>query len=117
MVIIIPTNRSVELTYLEPLIAAGCRFIVVNDSDRDFRVDHPAFKVVSWQDQDRMLGPNVSAIPRRNGACRSFGFYLAWKESDPDECIVALDDDCIVDDPNFAEGVNRVLGRSERAVV
>ena len=37
------------------------------------------------------------AIAKGNGACRSFGFYLAWHEANEDELIVALDDDCAVD--------------------
>ncbi|WP_119389755.1 hypothetical protein [Taklimakanibacter lacteus] len=116
MLVVIPTARAVSLEYLEPLIDFGARFIVVDDSDGNVRVDHPQFSVLNWKDQARMLGKDVIAIPRRNGACRDFGFYVAWRESAPGEIIIALDDDCKVEDGNFAASVQAALSDSQRPV-
>jgi Reversibly glycosylated polypeptide len=102
VVVVIPSNRSVSLDYLTPLIDAGARFVVVDDSRGSLSIRHPQFEVYTWEDQERLLGPDAIAIPRGNGACRDFGFYVAWRDSDPSEVIVALDDDCRVDLSDFA---------------
>ena len=73
MLIVIPTSRSVSLEYLQPLIDFGARLIVVDDSEGSIKIDHPQFSTYTWKDQDRMLGGDVIAIPRRNGACGDFG--------------------------------------------
>jgi len=114
MIVVIPSNRSINLDYLRPLIDAGARFIIVDDTQGTIRVDHPQFRVFNWGDRERLLGKNEIAIPRRNGACRDLGFVIAWREADDDEIIVALDDDCAVNDPSFAAGVMRVLGDTPR---
>ncbi len=116
MLVVIPTARSVSFEYLQPLIDHGARFIVVDDSDGNVRIDHPQFKTYNWSDQDRMLGPDVIAIPRRNGACRDFGFYIAWHESDPGEIVIALDDDERVEDQDFGTQVEAVLSEARRPV-
>jgi len=116
MIVVIPTNRAIRLDYLEPLIEAGARFIVVDDSEGSIRVDHPSFAVYTWADRRRVLGALEVAIPKGNGACRDFGFLLAWKESDDDEVIVALDDDCMVYHEDFAEQVNNALSSERRAI-
>ena len=115
MIVVIPTNRSVSFEYLKPLIDSGARFIVVDDSDGSVSVNHPQFQVYNWKDQDRMLGANKIAIPRRNGACRDFGFYLAWKNSDPGEIIVALDDDEIVEE-GFVREMQAALGDGPKRI-
>jgi hypothetical protein len=117
VIVVIPTNRSIRLDYLEPLIDAGARFIVVDDSEGSVKIDHPQFRVYHWGDRRRMLGALDVGIPRRNGACRDFGFYVAWKESDDDEIILALDDDCLVYHPDFADRVESVLSTQPRSVV
>src|SRR5215469_16753579 len=109
MLIVIPTSRSVSFQHLQPLIDFGARFIVVDDSEGSINIDHPQFTVYNWKHQDRALGGDVIAIPRRNGACRDFGFYIAWRESDAGEIIIALDDDCKIEDRNFCERVEAVL--------
>ena len=109
MIVVIPTSRAVSLEYLEPLIDFGARFIIVDDSEGKVRVDHPQFTVFTWQDQARMLGKDVIAIPRRNGACRDFGFFIAWRESADGEIVIALDDDCKVEEPDFGQSVQAVL--------
>jgi hypothetical protein len=116
MLVVIPTSRSVSFEYLKPLIDFGARFIVVDDSDGSVKIDHPQFSTYTWKDQDRMLGSDVIAIPRRNGACRDFGFYIAWRESDPDELIIALDDDCKIEDADFGSRVESILSDAPRPV-
>ncbi len=96
MIVIVPSNREVDLGYLAPLIDSGARFIIVDDSEGTISLDHPQFAVFNWEDRRRMLGPLDVHFPRRNGSCRSFGFHVAWHQSDPGEIIVALDDDCRV---------------------
>lgn len=116
MIVVIPTNRNVNLDYLEPLIDAGARFVVVDDTEGSVRIDHPQFEVFAWPDRQRILGDCEIAIPRRNGACRDLGFYGAWRETDENEIIVALDDDCAVYNPDFASQVERNLGLRPRAL-
>lgn len=114
MIVVIPSAREVRLDYLSPLIDSGARFIVVDDSEGTISIDHPSFRVFDWRDRRRMLGDLDEHFPRRNGACRDFGFYVAWHESDDDEIIVALDDDCDVSDRDFAANVASVLEPCER---
>jgi hypothetical protein len=116
MIIVIPTNRSVHLDYLTPLIESGARIIIVDDSEGSVRVEHPQFKVYTWADRRRMLGPLENAIPKGNGACRDFGFYIAWKEAGNDEIIVALDDDCLVYHADFVDRVEAALSDCVRPV-
>jgi hypothetical protein len=61
-----------------------------------------------------MLGSDVAAIPRRNGACRDFGFYIAWRESDPGEILIALDDDEVVEEDDFGLRVEWTLSDAQR---
>jgi len=114
MIVVIPSNRSINLDHLGPLIESGARFVVVDDSPGSIRIDHPQFRVFSWADRERLLGAHDVAIPRRNGACRDLGFVVAWKEADDDEIVVALDDDCVVEEPDFAARVERVLSGDPR---
>lgn len=116
MIVVIPSNRHVELSYLQPIIDSGARFIVVDDSDGRISIDHPAFRVVNWKDRKRLLGSRDEYFPRRNGACRDVGFWLAWQESDPGEVIVALDDDCRVSDLDFGPRVEAALAPAPRPV-
>lgn len=116
MIVVIPTVRSVSLEYLRPLIEYGARFIVVDDSDGRIRIDHPQFETYSWKDQDRMLGRDAVAIPRRNGACRDFGFYVAWRESEPGDIVIALDDDERVEEEDFGRRVEAVLSDAPRPI-
>jgi Reversibly glycosylated polypeptide len=114
MIVVIPSCRTIRLDYLTPLIEAGARFIIVDDSEGRISIDHPQFQVYNWSHQRRMLGKLEAAIPRRNGSCRDFGFYVAWLESSDDEIIIALDDDCIVEDSDFAGQVKHKLSGSIR---
>jgi hypothetical protein len=113
VIVVIPSSRSLSLDYLEPLIESGARFVVVDDSRGSISLDHPRFEVYNWNDQERLLGDLRIAIPRKNGACRDFGFYIAWKNSDPGEIIIALDDDCLVGEA-FPSQVEAALGQGTR---
>jgi len=114
MIVVIPTAREIRLDYLEPLISAGCRFIIVDDSPGRIDLHHPQFDVYNHGDQDRDLGDLVQAIPRGNGACRDYGFLIAWRESDPGEVVVALDDDCLVKEADWASAAEAALSKSLR---
>lgn len=117
MIVVIPSNRTINLHYLSPLIEHGVRFVVVDDSEGTISIDHPQFEVYTWRDRRKMLGPLDIGYPKRNGASRDFGFYVAWKNSDPGEIIVALDDDCEVYHHDFHDQVVGVLSSRARPVV
>jgi hypothetical protein len=116
MIVVIPTNRAVNFAYLRPLIDAGARFFVIDDSEGRVEITHPQFTVLNWNDRRRMLGPWDEFFPRRNGSCRLFGFYVAWKESDANEVVVALDDDCEVYHEDFGARVEAALSVAPRPV-
>jgi len=116
VIVVIPTNRRLDLGYLSPLIDVGARFIVVDDSEGSVEVNHPQFSVFNWNDRRKMLGKLDAGFAKRNGACRDFGFYVAWRESDPGEAIVALDDDCKVYHDDFARMVESALSDDPRPV-
>ncbi|GMV52183.1 MAG: hypothetical protein AMXMBFR67_37260 [Nitrospira sp.] len=116
MICVIPSCRRIEMANFEPLIEAGARFIIVDDSPGSIRISHPQFSVYNWEDRRRFLGANEVAIPRGNGACRNLGFYVAWRESSPEELVLALDDDCVVG-PEFPKEVDAILSRAERPLV
>jgi hypothetical protein len=116
MIVVIPSCRAISLNYLTPLIDGGARFIIVDDTPGSIKIDHAQFQVFNWQDRRRLLGLNEIAIPRGNGACRNLGFYIAWKEAQDDEIIIALDDDCRVDSGDFIEQVEWILKNTEKPV-
>lgn len=116
MILIIPSNRIININYLTPLIDSGVRFIVVDDSSGTIQMDHPQFEVYNWTDRKKMLGDLDIGYPKKNGASRDFGFYIAWKNSDPGEIIIALDDDCEVYHQDFYNQVIEALSYRERPV-
>jgi hypothetical protein len=89
----------------------------VDDTPGSIRVDHPQFEVYAWPDRARLMGRHEAAVPRGNGACRNLGFFIAWKEGEQDEIVVALDDDCAVESPGFVTEVESLLGGGTRPVV
>ena len=93
MIVIIPSNKTINLNYLTPLLDRGVRFVIVDNSEGTIRIDHPQFEIYNWAVRKKMLGALDIGYPKRNGASRDFGFYVAWKNSDPEEIIIALDDD------------------------
>ncbi len=116
MIVIIPSNREINLSYLAPLIETGARFIIVDDSPGAIRIDRPGFKVFNWGDRKKILGPLDDYFPRRNGACRNFGFLMAWKEAEDEEIIIAIDDDCKIESSDFAQDVANALDKRNRPV-
>ncbi len=117
MIVVIPSNRRIELEYIQPLLDSGSRVVVVDDSPGTVNVTHPSVSVYNWSRRKALLGRFDELYPRRNGACRDFGFYVAWKESDPGEIIIALDDDCEVTDANFPSRVEQSLRPGLRYVL
>lgn len=109
MIIIIPSNRKINLAYLQPLIDHGANFIVVYDSFERMKIKHPSFQVYNWHDRKKILGKNDRYFPRGNGSCRNFGFYLAYKNAEENEIIIALDDDCKIESKNFPRQVEQIL--------
>ena len=86
MIVIIPSNRAINLNYLTPLIDRGVRFIVVDDSEGSITVDHPQFEVYNWGDRKKMLGALDIGYPKRNGSSRdssSFGSRSAFGDKVP----------------------------------
>lgn len=116
MIVVMPSNRTISLNYVAPLIESGARFVIVDDSDGSISINHPQFEVYNWGHRKKMLGPLDVGYPKRNGASRDFGFYIAWKNSDPGEIIVALDDDCHVYHQDFYGQVQDVLSPRERPI-
>lgn len=117
MIVVIPSCRSINVKYLTPLINCGAKFVVVDDSEGSIKIDHPQFEVYNWSDRRTILGGLDVGIPRRNGACRDFGFYIAWSSStDDDEIIIALDDDCVVEEADFARQVRQRLDNEMRPI-
>jgi len=116
MIIIIPSNREINLSYLEPLIEAGAKFIIVDDSPGRITIEHPEFRVFNWEDRKKILGNLDEYFPRRNGACRNFGFLMAWKGAEDEEIIVSLDDDCRIDSSSFVQDVTDALDKKKRPV-
>jgi hypothetical protein len=109
MKVVIPCNRSIRCNYLGPLIDAGADFIIVFDGHERPDIKHKQCRVFNWDDQAKVLGDCISAIPRGNGACRDFGLYMAFREADNEEAIVCLDDDCEVTETQFAESVEQIF--------
>jgi hypothetical protein len=80
MIVVIPSNRAINLRFLSPLIEYGARFIVVDDSPGKIQLEHLSFTVYNWNHRKQILGVRDEFFPRKNGACRDFGFYMAWRE-------------------------------------
>lgn len=116
MIVIIPTRRKIRLDYLSPLIDSGARFVIIDDTEGTVHIDDPKFQVFNWGDKRRVAGQFEDAFPGLNGACMSFGFYIAWKESNDDEIIVTLGDDCQVDKNDFCLRVREALSPATRSL-
>ena len=114
MIVIIPSRREINLSYLMPLIDYGARFIIIDDTEGTITLNHPQFRVFNWNDKKRIAGDWLQAFPGGNGACMSFGFYVAWRESGDDEIILTLGDDCRIDEPDFPVRVEAALTAGER---
>ena len=116
MLIVIPTSRSVSLEYLQPLIDFGARFIVVDDSEGSVKIDHPQFSIYTWKDQDHMLGGDVIASLGATALAVILVSTSHGGKSDAGEIVIALDDDCKIEDHNFCQRVEAVLSDAPRPV-
>jgi Reversibly glycosylated polypeptide len=116
MMVVIPSNREINRQYLSPLLDIGARFIIVDDSEGSISISDPRFQVYNWGHRRDILGAKDEYFPRRNGACRDFGLYMAWRECDDDEVVVALDDDCEITESDFGQGVIDSLSVATRPV-
>ncbi len=117
MIVVIPSNRKIETKYIKPLLDIGSRIVVVDDFPGTVCVDYPSISVYNWGHRKDRLGRFDDLYPRRNGASRDFGFYIAWVESDPGEIVVALDDDCELTDVDFPLRVEQALRPGSRSVL
>ncbi|MEM1128275.1 MAG: hypothetical protein AAGI71_16630 [Bacteroidota bacterium] len=90
--IVIPTIR--DLTFLEawrPHFAPH-RILVVQDGDPARAVHIPDgydATCYTWDDIERLLGPDRWIISKRDSACRCFGFLMATSRY-----VYTIDDDC-----------------------
>jgi hypothetical protein len=117
VIVIIPSRREIRLDYLEPALNAGARVIIVDDSSGMIKIGHPQVEIYNWADKARIAGERIPAFPGLNGACMSFGFYLAWRDSDDDEIILTLGDDCRLDLPDFVNRLEWALSPRDVPVV
>ena len=53
MIVIIPSNRDIKLSYLQPLIEYGAKFIIVYDSNDSISIKHPSFQVFNWKNRKK----------------------------------------------------------------
>lgn len=93
----VPTNRPESIQeWLRAWaqVADWDRTYLVVDGPETLKLDIPSgMDVVQtcWADYERELGPAARIISRRDSACRSFGFWRAWRDSA--EWIGSMDDD------------------------
>ena len=103
--IVIPTNRpEMFLKWLEAwkeeFSLADAIVICVFDGIADDKLRDKASKLYHWLvvydhfDYDLILKDKAWVIPKKAGACKSFGIYRAWKEYNVDY-VITLDDDCM----------------------
>lgn len=91
-VVVMPSIRTVNLSYLAE-IPPEVKIIVVDDSDGTIEPNRRNMEVYRYADYRRMLGDQEDLIPRKTDTCRSFGFYVAWRQGY--RYVVTLDDDCL----------------------
>ena len=97
MIIVIPSIRNINSDFLLPLLHGNNRIIVVDDTDEErIKSNSPHIEILHYSDRKKRLGILEECIPKKNGVCRDFGLLVAYQESDDEEIIVCLDDDCEV---------------------
>ncbi|MBI5768236.1 MAG: hypothetical protein HZA93_10600 [Verrucomicrobia bacterium] len=102
-----------RVDYLRPIAEAGIEIIVVFDGENPPTGADRRLRIYGWKERKKILGRDDDFFPRRNGACRSFGFLLAWRELGENELVIALDDDCEVG-ADFVEKLQRVFATTQR---
>ncbi|MEE8452905.1 MAG: hypothetical protein V3R99_13350 [Thermoguttaceae bacterium] len=101
-----PSIREINLDYLAP-IPPEVKVIVVDDSNGGIEPNRDNMEIFRYADYRDVLGDQEDLIPRKTDTCRSFGFYMAWKQGY--RYIVTLDDDCLTH-PGFL-GHHAILGQ------
>lgn len=86
-----PSIREINLEYLAH-IPEEIKVIVVDDSNGSISPNRKNMEVYRYDDYTRVLDGQADLIPRKTDTCRSFGFYMAWREGF--KKIITLDDDC-----------------------
>jgi hypothetical protein len=90
--VVMPSIRSINLSYLAG-IPAEVKIIVVDDSNGSIEPNRENMDVYRYDDYRGVLGDDEDLIPRKTDTCRSFGFYMAWRQGY--RYVVTLDDDCM----------------------
>ncbi|MFG0334275.1 MAG: hypothetical protein ACF8TS_12995 [Maioricimonas sp. JB049] len=89
--VVMPSIRTINPEYLKH-VPEDVRVIVVDDSNGSIEANRSNMAVYRYNDYRSWLGENDDLIPRKTDTCRSFGFYVAWREGY--QYVVTLDDDC-----------------------
>lgn len=105
-VVVVPSNREVSADRLRA-IPGDVEVIVVEDGDAPVRCDRPGSRLLDLPFQRRYMGKDIDLVPRETAACRNFGFYYVWRETDY-KYVITLDDDVVARD-GFLESY-RLLG-------
>jgi hypothetical protein len=106
-VLVIPSIRSINPEYIKT-IPKEFKIIVVDDSHGSIRPNRNNMMVFNYNDQRKIMGENYDLIPHKTAACRNFGFYYVWKETDI-KFVVSIDDDCVLP-PDFIHCYGTMLG-------
>ena len=113
-VVVMPSIRTVNLDYLAS-IPSEIKVIVVDDSNGRIEPNRENMEVYRYADYREVLGDCEDIIPRKTDTCRSFGFYMAWRQGY--RYVITLDDDCVTHPGFLAQ--HAILGqhREVKAVV
>lgn len=95
-----PSIRNVNPAYLDQ-VPEEIPVYLVDDSNGNIEANRPNMKIFRYADYTDVLGADEDLIPRKTDTCRSFGFYMAWK--DGFRKVITLDDDCDTH-PGFMNG-------------
>ena len=91
--LVIPTIRNISPDILAHVPRDMVLIIVEDREDGQVRVDHPNVLAFSYAERKRYWRANTDRlIARASSACRTFGYFVAWKEGF--QYVLTLDDDC-----------------------
>ena len=103
--VVMPSIRTINVDYLAG-IPPEVAIIVVDDSNGGIEPNRENMTVYRYADYRKVFGEDEDLIPRKTDTCRSFGFYMAWRQGY--RYIVTLDDDCVTH-PGFL-AAHSILG-------
>jgi len=89
--VVIPSNRAV-LAHRLTAIPDSVPVYIVEDGDVLAQCERPNTQTFSKDFQRRYMGSDYDLIPRGTAACRNFGFYYLWRETEYQR-ILSIDDD------------------------